>query len=72
MNPARGHAFLQFILLGLAFAALGGLGDSLLALVAGRARGRLMAGSRWTEWRERITGTALIGLGVRVALQSRH
>ena len=72
VNPARGHAFLQFILLGAAFAALGCLGDGLLAVVAGRARGRLMAGSRWTAWRERITGTVLIGLGVRVALQSRH
>lgn len=72
VDPARGHSFLQFILLGVAFAALGCLGDGLLALVAGRARGRLMAGSRWTEWRERLTGAVLIGLGVRVALQSRH
>jgi threonine/homoserine/homoserine lactone efflux protein len=57
VDPARGHAFLQFILLGLAFAGLGLLGDGLLALVAGRARGRLLAGSKWAQWRERITGT---------------
>jgi threonine/homoserine/homoserine lactone efflux protein len=72
VNPARGHSFLQFVLLGLAFAALGLLGDSLVALVAGRARGRLLAGSGVAQWRERITGTVLIGLGIRLALQSRH
>jgi len=72
VDPARGHSFLQFMLLGFAFAGLGCLGDSLLALVAGRARGRLLAGSRWARWRERITGTVLVGLGIRVALQGRH
>ena len=72
VNPARGQSFLQFMLLGLAFAALGLLGDSLLALVAGRARGHILAGSRVAQWRERITGTVFIGLGIRLALQSHH
>lgn len=72
VNPARGHTFLQFVILGLTFAVLGVLGDGSLALVAGRARGRLLAGSRWAQWRERVTGTILIGLGIRLALHSRR
>lgn len=72
VDPARGHTFLQFALLGLTFAVLGVLGDSLLALLAGRARGRLLAGSRWTQWRERATGMVLVALGIRLALQSRR
>jgi threonine/homoserine/homoserine lactone efflux protein len=71
VDPARGHAFLQFTFLGLGFAVLGLLGDSLVAVLAGRARGRVLAASRWAQWRERVTGTLLIGLGIRLAFQSR-
>lgn len=72
VDPARGRAFLQFILLGLGFAVLGLVGDSIVALVAGRARHRILAASSWAQWRERLTGTLLIALGIRLALQSRR
>ena len=69
--PARGHAFLQFVVLGGLFALLGLAGDGLLAVLAGRARGRLAGSTRWAAWRERVTGMVLVGLGVRLALVRR-
>jgi len=72
VDPARGYPFLQFVLLGFSFAILGFLGDSLVATLAGRARGRLLGGSLWARWRERLTGGILIGLGIRLAFTSRH
>jgi threonine/homoserine/homoserine lactone efflux protein len=72
VDPSRGHSFLQFIVLGLGFALLGFTGDSLVALIAGGARSRLLEDSRWELRRERLTGAILIGLGIRLALLSRH
>jgi len=72
VEPGRGHVFLQFVLLGLGFATLGLLGDSLVAMAAGRARGHLLAAPRWAKWRERLTGAVLVSLGVRLALLSRR
>jgi threonine/homoserine/homoserine lactone efflux protein len=71
VDPRRGHVLLQFLVLGLLFAGLGLLGDSLLAIIADRARGRLMRTPLWTKWRERVTGIALMGLGIRLALLRR-
>jgi threonine/homoserine/homoserine lactone efflux protein len=72
VNPARGYPFLQFVLLGFAFALLGFLGDGLLATVAGRARGRVLAGTVWARWRERVTGAVLVALGLRLAFETRR
>ncbi|MBK8006400.1 MAG: LysE family translocator [Gemmatimonadetes bacterium] len=71
VTPARGHVFLQFVVLGLLFALLGLAGDSLLAMAAGRARTRLVRSTAGSRWRERVTGTVLIGLGLRLALVQR-
>lgn len=71
VTPARGHVFLQFVILGLVFALLGLAGDSLLAVLAGRARTRLVGATALARWRERVTGTVLIGLGLRLALVRR-
>jgi threonine/homoserine/homoserine lactone efflux protein len=72
VTPSRGSAFLQFVILGFAFAVLGFLGDTLVATIAGRARRRILASSRWARWRERVTGAVLIGLGLRLAVESRR
>lgn len=72
VDPARGRVVWQFVLLGFAFATLGFLGDSLVAGVAGRARRRLVTGTRSALWRERATGSVLIALGIRLAFQERH
>jgi threonine/homoserine/homoserine lactone efflux protein len=72
VDQRRGHVLAQFVVLGLAFATLGLLGDSGLALVAGRARRRLTRSPAWAQWRERATGIILIGLGLQLARASRH
>jgi len=72
VNPLHGHVLLQFLILGLAFAVLGLVGDSTVALLGARARARLLRAPSWAAWRERVTGVILIGLGLRLALLSRR
>lgn len=68
VDPGRGSAAAQVMLLGLLFAVLGTFSDSLYALLAGsigsalRRRGGFMTASRW------LTGGTFIGLGVVTAL----
>jgi threonine/homoserine/homoserine lactone efflux protein len=72
VDQRRGHVLTQFLVLGVAFAALGLLGDTLLATLAGRARSRLTRMPAWAHWRERITGIVLISLGIKLARVSRQ
>jgi len=67
VRPERGGVFVQFLVLGLVLATLGVIGDSLVAVVAARTGRRVAAGA----WRERITGSVLVALGVRLALVRR-
>ncbi len=67
VRPERGGVFLQFLGLGLVLATLGVIGDSLVAVVAARTGRRVAAGA----WRERITGSVLVALGVQLALVRR-
>jgi threonine/homoserine/homoserine lactone efflux protein len=71
VDPERGSVFWQFLLLGTILALLDMLYESVLALVAGRFSYWLMSRSGFAVWRERITGTVLVGLGVRLALTAR-
>jgi threonine/homoserine/homoserine lactone efflux protein len=71
VDPRRGGVLGQFLVLGLIFAALGLLGDSLLAVAVGRARHRVLDTPLWTRWRERFTGLVLMGLGIRLAFLRR-
>lgn len=72
VDPRRGQVAWQFILLGVGFALLSIAGDGALAIVVGRAR-RTLRGSVWSaRWRERLTGSILIALGVRLAFASRR
>jgi threonine/homoserine/homoserine lactone efflux protein len=71
VDPQRGSVFWQFLLLGTILALLDMLYESVLAVVAGRFSYWLMSRSRFAVWRERITGTVLVGLGVRLALTAR-
>jgi threonine/homoserine/homoserine lactone efflux protein len=72
VHPERGHLFLQFVCLGLMLATLGLLGDSTVALLTARASGKLLRDSRFAIWRERVTGSVLIALGLRLALANRR
>jgi len=72
VDPARGSAMLQFVLLGLIMAALDILYETTLALVASALSARLTRSRRFALWRKRITGAVLIGLGLRLALLQRE
>ena len=71
VDQAHGSAFLQFVLLGSIIAAIDMVYESLLAFIAGGISSRVMNNARVRVWRERITGLALVGLGIRLAFAKR-
>ncbi|MCM2316460.1 MAG: LysE family translocator [Thermoanaerobaculia bacterium] len=71
VDPARGPAFPQFMLLGATMAALDTLYELLLVAVVRRTRTRATASERSVGWRNRISGVTLVALGVRMAFQQR-
>jgi len=72
VDPHRGSAFLQFLVLGTVLATLDTLYESGLATLAGSVRNAFVRGSRFGRWQQRTTGTVLIGLGFRLALAHRN
>jgi threonine/homoserine/homoserine lactone efflux protein len=71
VRPERGHVMLQLVVLGLLFSVLGVLGDSTVALAAGRVSQALQRNPTWAVRRERAVGTVLVGLGLRLAFTRR-
>ncbi len=71
VDQAHGSAFLQFVLLGSIIAAIDMVYESILAFIAGGISSRVMNNARVRVWRERITGLALVGLGIRLAFAKR-
>jgi threonine/homoserine/homoserine lactone efflux protein len=71
VRPERGQVMLQFALLGLLFSVLNVLGDTTVALAAGRVSRTLQRHPAWTAWRERAVGAVLVALGLRLALGRR-
>lgn len=67
VEPSRGPVFVQMALLGAVFAALALLFDSIWGLSAGTARHWLAGSPRRLELLSAVGGTAMIGLGVRLA-----
>jgi threonine/homoserine/homoserine lactone efflux protein len=72
VHPERGRVFLQFLCLGLILGTLGLIGDCTVAWLAARASGRLARNAHFAAWRERVTGSILIALGLRLALADRR
>ncbi|WP_031373296.1 LysE family translocator [Lysobacter antibioticus] len=72
VHPERGMVWLQFLVLG-ALLSLIGLSHSVLLSVAfghfGRRIGRRFSGGG--RWKERLTGSVFIALGLRLAVQQR-
>ena len=62
------HPALQIAFLGLLFALLGLVTDSMWALVAGTAGGVLRRSRRFVSVQRYVTGTVYVGLGVATAL----
>jgi threonine/homoserine/homoserine lactone efflux protein len=67
IDPARGHATLQILQLGVLFALMGWLSDSAWALLAGIVAGRLRGSARLRRAQRNVSGGALIVLGLASA-----
>jgi threonine/homoserine/homoserine lactone efflux protein len=68
VDPARGSATFQILVLGGVFIALGLVSDSTYALGAARAGARLRAWSRFGAVQRYASGAVYIGLGLAAAL----
>lgn len=71
VDPARGNAARQVVVLGLLFDVQGTLVNLLVAIGASRAAERLRAARRARTWLSRVTGTLFIGIGARLAFAKR-
>ncbi len=67
VEPGRGHATLQIALLGLTFAALGMVTDSIWAIAAGTAGEVLRRSRSFAQAQRYVSGTVFVGLGVVTA-----
>jgi threonine/homoserine/homoserine lactone efflux protein len=72
VDPDRGSAALQIGTLGLVFVVLAVVSDSLWALAAGTASGRLRGSRRFAAARRYVSGSVFVGLGTLTALAKRH
>lgn len=66
-----GPVFVQFLILGAIFVAVGFACDTILAAAAGSLGRFLARNARVARWRERITGLTFVVLGVRLAFERR-
>jgi threonine/homoserine/homoserine lactone efflux protein len=70
VDPARGAAWLQILLLGLLFATLGFLSDAVWALAAGTLGERLRRNRRFPLVRRYVSGSVFVGLGAVAAFSA--
>jgi threonine/homoserine/homoserine lactone efflux protein len=68
VEPTRGAAWVQILALGLLFAALGFLSDSVWAAVAGTLGERLRRSARFPDVQRYVSGSVFVGLGAVAAL----
>ena len=68
VDPARGHATLQILQLGVLFTLMGWLSDSAWALLAGTLAGQLRGSARLRRVQRNVSGGALIALGLASAI----
>jgi threonine/homoserine/homoserine lactone efflux protein len=71
VDPTRGSVLLQFVALGSILATMDIVYESVLAVVASKLGDRFLNSSGGRVWRERLMGTVMIGLGLRLALSER-
>lgn len=69
VHPERGMAWLQFLVLGVLLSLIGLSHSLVLSFAIGRYGRRFKQGAN--RWKQRITGTVFIALGLRLALQQR-
>ena len=68
VNPSRGPVVAQILFLGLLFAAMGVVSDSLWGLFAGTVADRLRGNARWSRRQRLLSGGMLISLGLATAV----
>jgi threonine/homoserine/homoserine lactone efflux protein len=68
VDPNASHAWLQVLVLGLSFACLGFLSDSVYALAAGSVADRLRGSAHLTRVQRWLGGGVLVGLGILAAV----
>ncbi|WP_157753852.1 LysE family translocator [Lysobacter capsici] len=69
VHPERGMVWLQFLVLGALLSMIGMLNSLMLSFAVGRFGRRFAAGGG--RWKERLTGSVFIALGLRLAVQQR-
>ena len=72
VDPARGQASLQILVLGLTFMLLGLVTDSIWALAAGSAGETLRRSRRWARVQRYVSGSVFVALGVATAFTGSH
>jgi threonine/homoserine/homoserine lactone efflux protein len=72
VDPHARHVWLQVLVLGLSFACLGFLSDSVYALIAGTVADRLRGSAGIARFERWFGGSVLIGLGVVAAVWIPH
>jgi threonine/homoserine/homoserine lactone efflux protein len=71
INIHKGNTSLQILCLGTWFDVVGTLVNVLVAVLFGKIGAWLSKSPAFIQWQERITGTILIALGIKVALSSK-
>lgn len=71
INIHKGDTSLQILFLGTWFDVVGTIVNVLVALLFGKIGAWLSKSPTFIQWQERITGTILIALGIKVALSSK-
>lgn len=72
VDPSRGHVSAQILFLGTSFALLGLCSDSCWALLAGTFAEKLRRNLRWRGAQRKVSGSALIALGLATAFSGAH
>jgi threonine/homoserine/homoserine lactone efflux protein len=72
VDPSRGSAAMQIVILGLIFDTSGTVVNTIVALATSGAADRVRVNSRLGEILHKFTGVVFIGLGVRIAYASRR
>ncbi len=70
VDPSRGAAWAQILLLGLLFACLGMLSDGCWALVAGTLGERFRRSARFPKVQRYVSGSVFVGLGAIAAFSA--
>jgi threonine/homoserine/homoserine lactone efflux protein len=67
VDTANGYVFIQFLVLGTILGIMDVIYESILAIIADHASRWFVNNKRFTKWRTRITGSVLVGLGIKLA-----